>query len=119
MLKKGDYAIALTSLAKQLYDELPQNPPDSKDVITAMFPNAPEKTQSIDCFRTVTRDMSVYAVVQKCGRPDEELGSGMYIFVWRMEDGSTVSLGTGSLQKIFDVLWTDPSGKRQYLVKPK
>jgi hypothetical protein len=51
-----------------------------------MFPNAPEKAQSAGCFRGLKPTMSINSVVQKCGRPDEELGSGLYIFVWHFSD---------------------------------
>lgn len=81
----------------------------------ALFPNAPEKTQSIDCFRGLAPDMSVYAVVQKCGRPDEELGSGIFIFVWHLANGSTVSIGTPYLERIGHVHYTDASGKASSL----
>jgi hypothetical protein len=59
-----------------------------QDVARTMFPNAPEKTQNVSCFRSLKRGMSIDAVVQKCGRPDEEVGSGIYIFVWDFMDGS-------------------------------
>lgn len=85
----------------------------------AMFPNAPEKAQSAGCFRELKPTMSIDSVVQKCGRPDEELGSGIYIFVWHLSDGSTISIGTSSLQRIGDVRYTGPSGKSSSLLHGK
>jgi len=32
--------------------------------------------------------MSVYEVVEKCGRPDDEAGSGVYIFLYHLRDGT-------------------------------
>jgi hypothetical protein len=32
--------------------------------------------------------------------PDEEIGSGLYIFVYHLHDGSTVSIGTPYLTRI-------------------
>ena len=89
----------------------PQSPVTPQTIPSLIFPNAPEKTQSIDCFRALTAEMSMHAVVQKCGRPDEELGSGFFIFVWHMADGSSIAIGTPSLDKIYDVTYTAPSGK--------
>jgi hypothetical protein len=80
-------------------------------IARAMFPNAPEKAQSVGCFRALKPEMSMNTVVQKCGRPDEELGSGIYIFVWHLADGSTVSIGTPYLEKIGDIRYSDSSGK--------
>src|SRR5882724_5395932 len=61
-------------------------------------------------------EMSMNTVVEKRGRPDAELGSGLYIFVWRLADGSMVSIGTATLQRIGDVKYTDPSGKKSSLL---
>jgi len=85
-------------------------------IAKAMFPNAPEKAQSVSCFQALKPEMSMNTVVEKCGRPDAELGSGLYIFVWRLADGSTVSIGTATLQRIGDVKYTDPSGKKSSLL---
>jgi hypothetical protein len=94
----------------------PQQPPTTPESIAkAIFPNAPNKVQSIDCFRSLPPEISLYAVVQKCGGPDEEVGSGIYIFVWHMPDGSSVSIGTPYLDKIGDVRITDTSGKTSSL----
>jgi hypothetical protein len=85
-------------------------------IAMALFPSAPEKSQTVSCFRALKPEMSMYAVVEKCGRPDEELGSGVYIFVWHLTDGSTVWVGTPYMEKIGDIRWTDASGKASSLL---
>lgn len=100
-------------------EPIPQEPPDSKNIIKAMFPNAPDKPRHVECFRSLTPEMSVNAVVQKCGRPDGEFGSGIYIIVWEMPDGSSVSIGTPYLNRIGDVRLSDASGKTTYLPHKK
>lgn len=86
-----------------------------------LFPYAPTKTESVDCFRRLSPEVTMYTVVQKCGRPDEEVGSGLYIFLWHMKDGSTV--GVGGLfnlnQAVGDIKHTSPSGKTTSLLKDK
>jgi hypothetical protein len=84
---------------------------EPESIAKAMFPNGPEKAQNLACFRALKPEISMAAVVQKCGRPDEELGSGIYIFVWHLVDGSTVSIGTPTLEKIRDIRYADASGK--------
>ena len=84
-----------------------------------MFPNAPEKARTADCFRSLKPEMSVYAVVQKCGRPDEEIGSGMYVFVYHLQDGSMVGISTPELTRIMFATITDSSGKRTMIVGRK
>ncbi len=39
-------------------------------------------------------------VVRKCGVPDKHLGSGVYIFVYYMNDCSMVGVATGDLQHL-------------------
>jgi hypothetical protein len=39
-------------------------------------------------------------VVRKCGMPDKHEGSGIYIFVYYMNDCSTVSVGTPDLKRL-------------------
>jgi hypothetical protein len=98
---------------------LPQETVTPRGIARAMFPNAPEKTKNVSCFRGLTAAMSMNTVVEKCGRPDEELGSGIYIFVWHLADGSTISIGTPYLDRIADVRFTDASGKASSLLDAK
>jgi hypothetical protein len=84
-----------------------------------LFPQAPKHTQEIDCFRVLSPETSMYMVAKICGRPDEEVGSGLMIFLYHMRDGSTVAIGTGNLNSILYVIYTDPSGKNSSLLRKK
>jgi hypothetical protein len=55
-------------------------PVTSQSIFKDLFPNAATKAQNAECFRSLTPEMSMYAVVQNSGRPDEEIGGGVYIF---------------------------------------
>ena len=102
---------ALPSEQTELEASSPQPAETHQNIAKAMFPNAPEKTHSADCFRTLRPEMSMQAVVQKCGRPDEEVGSGpVFTFVWHMPDGSSVSIDTPTLEKIGNVKYDKQSG---------
>jgi hypothetical protein len=92
--------------------------PDQK-VLQELFPSAPQKAKNGDCFRGFTPRMSIYTVVEKCGRPDEEVGSGIYIFVYHLQDGATVVIGTPDLSRIDHVAYTDASGKTTSLLPGK
>lgn len=84
-----------------------------------LFPHAPKHTENLDCFRVLTRETSMDMVARICGRPDEEVGSGLYIFLYHMRDGSTVAIGTGRLDSILYVIHTDRSGQRSSLLRDK
>jgi len=97
----------------------PSQPVTPQSVVKELFPNAHGKAQTAECFRSLTPEMSMYAVVQKCGRPDEEIGSGLYVFVYHLHDGSTVGISTPYLTRIDYATYTDKSGKSSSLLRRK
>jgi hypothetical protein len=109
--------VAVTIDASKIGQPSERETPEA--IAKAMFPNASNNKQDINCFRSLTVKMSVNDVVEKCGRPDAELGSGLYIFVWRMPDGSSVSIGTPYLERIGPVRLTDASGNTTVLPRKK
>ena len=45
------------------------------------------------CFPAFAPGNSMYKIVEKCGYPDEEIGSGVYIFVYHLQHGSVIISG--------------------------
>ena len=78
--EKGATPVKSQQETKPAVETAPSQTVTPQSIVKDMFPNAPQKTQSIECFRSLTPEMSIYTVVQKCGRPDEEIGSGLYVF---------------------------------------
>lgn len=99
--------IALRRTATQV----PASSVTPQSIIQEMFPHAHKKVENVDCFRSLTPQMSIYMAVEKCGRPDEEVGSGLYIFVYHLPDGSTVAMGTANLQRIDHITYKESSGR--------
>jgi hypothetical protein len=83
-----------------------------ESIAKAMFFDAPENKHDVNCFRSLAPTMSVDQVAEKCGRPDAEVGSGLLIFVWNMPGGSSVSMGTSTLDRIGEVRFYDASSKK-------
>jgi hypothetical protein len=75
--------------------DIPQSIPEQ-----IKLPNAPKTTRNADCFRSFTNNSAMIDVVRKCGIPDEHQGSGIYIFLYDMDDGSLVAIGTADLKKL-------------------
>ena len=46
------------------------------------------------------KNSTMLDVVRKCGIPDKHAGSGIYIFVYYMNDCSTVTVGTPDLKRL-------------------
>lgn len=64
------------------------------------IPDAPKTTRQVSCFASFKKDSTMSDVVRKCGLPDQHAGSGIYIFVYYMDDCSTVNVGTPDLQRL-------------------
>ncbi len=78
--------------------DIPQEIPDE-----LIISGAPHTARTVDCFRSFTGENSMVDVVRRCGIPDEHQGSGIFIFVYDMDDGSLVAVGTPDLKRLFYV----------------
>jgi hypothetical protein len=62
--------------------------------LDVMFPKAPKTVRDLAHFRALKRTMSMSEVVRQCGEPDELGGSGINIFIYHLDDGSLVAIGS-------------------------
>ncbi|MGA2799485.1 MAG: hypothetical protein ABSE63_18025 [Thermoguttaceae bacterium] len=56
-------------------------------------------------------------VVSICGLPDHHAGSGIYIFIYELEDGSKVWIGTPDLKTLNYVRVDFPDGRKESLIR--
>jgi hypothetical protein len=71
--------------------------------IAYLFSWIPDKPRDPACFGSLQPGTSMKDVVEKCGRPDEDIGSENYEFRYHLPDGSTVNIRTVSLDSIQEV----------------
>jgi hypothetical protein len=64
------------------------------------IPDAPKTARQISCFTSFKKDSTMLDVVKKCGLPDQHTGSGIWIFVYYLNDCSTVTVGTPDLKRL-------------------
>jgi hypothetical protein len=64
------------------------------------IPDAPKTARRVSCFASFKKNSTMLDVVRKCGIPDKHAGSGIYIFVYYMNDCSTVTVGTPDLKRL-------------------
>ncbi|MBE2181683.1 MAG: hypothetical protein IAE97_14550 [Chthoniobacterales bacterium] len=64
------------------------------------IPDAPATARVLEPFQRIQPEMSMVDVARLCGIPDEHHGSGIFIFIYRLQDGSTVAIGTGDLEHL-------------------
>ncbi len=90
------------SKPKRTVTGLPRYMTDSSQPIPDQLKvaDAPSTSREVSCFVGFHEHTTMIDVVRKCGIPDEHQGSGIYIFVYDMADGSIVVVGTGDLQRL-------------------
>jgi len=79
----------------------PRDPYDNQ-VMPEEFksPETPKTAREVGCFASFKKDSMMIDVVRKCGIPDQHTGSGIWIFVYYMNDCSTVTVGTPDLKRL-------------------
>jgi len=64
--------------------------------------------------------MSFPEICRLVGLPTNEIGSGLYVFLYLLEDGSTVTMGFSSLEEDSQAMYvrlTRPDGTQQSLLE--
>jgi hypothetical protein len=80
---------------------LPPRPENNQTIPEQLqIPHAPKTARQVSCFMGFKKASTMLDVVRKCGIPDKHVGSGVYIFVYYMNDCSTVTVGTPDLKHI-------------------
>jgi len=64
------------------------------EALAEMFPKAPKTSRELSEFKTIKPTMSMSEVVSMLGKPDEVGGSGINIFIYLLDDGSLVAIGS-------------------------
>jgi hypothetical protein len=105
-----DVPLETAEEAQRDWVRLHREKPTPGGIVEELFPYAPVKSRDIACFRSLSSGITMYQAVQRCGRPDEEVGSGIYIFLYHMDDGGIVSIGTPYLSRVDHVTYVDKKG---------
>ena len=85
-----------------------------KDLPQAMQPERiPSTARSIAPFRLITDRLSMKQLVEVVGLPDKDIGSGIYIYVYNLNDRSQVRIGTPDGKRILYVIHSLANGKQQ------
>jgi hypothetical protein len=57
-------------------------------------PRAAQSSRSIESFRFIGPETTMQQVNTKLGAPDRDVGSGLYVYLYRLRDGSDVLIGS-------------------------
>jgi hypothetical protein len=72
---------------------------------TVMSPKIPSTARSIETFAQIRvgMSMSMKQVIAICGLPDADIGSGIYIYVYNLADGSQVLISAANKNNIIAI----------------
>lgn len=79
------------------------------------LPGAPKTVRDVQCYASFTTSSTMQEVVRKCGIPDEHQGSGIYIFLFDMTDGTIVAIGTSDLKHLMYITHIQTRGSHSLL----
>ena len=104
-------------------DELPTlSSPSFPNVIspTLAASCASPSSNTIQPFLQISTAMSFPDICRLVGLPSKNIGSGLYVFLYTLEDGSTITMGFGSLEEDAEVLYVRlmrPDGTEEALLE--
>ena len=68
--------------------------PRHPDAPTPIAPPAAQVSRSIGSFRFIGPETTMQQVITKLGTPDRDIGSGLYVYAYRLSDGTDVLIGS-------------------------
>src|SRR5256885_13153943 len=83
----------------------------------ALAQRIPPTTRTIEAFRRIKPQMSMKQVIDICGAPDEDIGSGIHIYVYELSDRSLVRIGTPDKKRLIYVAHVLPNGEARSIIK--
>jgi hypothetical protein len=81
--------------------------------LAAALDNPPraDAKRTLDTFKAIPKGATYRDVVEWAGQPKEDVGSGIHVMVFPLDDGTQVLLGTPDFQKVVYVKHKDKDGK--------
>src|SRR3989440_9665242 len=83
----------------------------------ALAQRIPPTARTIEVFHRLKPQMSMKQVIDICGVPDEDIGSGIHIYVYKLADGSLVRIGTPDKKRLIYVAHVLPNGEAHAIIK--
>jgi len=83
----------------------------------ALAQQIPSTARAIEAFRRIQPQMSMEQIIEICGVPDEDIGSGIHIYVYKLADGSLVRIGTPDKKRLIYVAHVLPNGEARSIIK--
>jgi hypothetical protein len=83
----------------------------------ALAQRIPPTARTIEVFHRIKPQMSMKQVIDICGVPDEDIGSGIHVYVYKLSDGSLVRIGTPDKKRLIYVAHVSPNGEARSIIQ--
>ena len=83
----------------------------------ALAQRIPPTARTIEVFHRIKPQMSIKQAIDICGVPDEDIGSGIHIYVYKLADGSLVRIGTPDKKRLIYVAHVLPHSKGRPILR--
>ena len=83
----------------------------------ALAQRIPPTARTIEVFHRIKPQMSMKQVIDICGVPDEDIGSGIHIYVYKLSDGSLVRIGTPDKKRLIYVAHVPLNGEARFVIQ--
>jgi hypothetical protein len=78
---------------------------------------SPDDTLTRADFEFLEIGMSYDEIVARVGPADREVGSGLHIFVYDLDDGSQMTLSFMTLEELFSAVIVQPDGEHEIVIE--
>src|SRR5207237_8235294 len=82
----------------------------------ALAQQSPPTARTIEAFRRLEPQMSMKQVIDICGVPDEDTGSGIHICDYKLSDRTLVSIGTPDTKRLIYLVHVLPKAAARSIV---
>jgi hypothetical protein len=81
--------------------------------------SSPLSVRVIDCFQRINERMNMRDVKRLCGKAERDLGSGIHFYVYDLDDGSVIRMGSPDDEQILYVIHALANGQERYLFRKR
>ncbi len=72
--------------------------------------------KDFDLFKNVTMTTTIEEIINSCGQPDRDIGSGIHIFVYDLKDSTSIWIGSADNKSIMYLDHVSAKGEHQRML---
>lgn len=90
----------------------------TKEQARTMEKKTEDKNHTLDDFSFLKAGISYSEILKRVGPPDEDVGHGVWLYRYRLRDGSNLLLGFISRENLNSARLLRPDGTEKWIIEP-